>query len=76
MYRRFYYYAFILGCLFVIGLFVYSFNKIMNNQKKVKSGVPTSEERYTFDPCCPCLKHGEEAVMIVDGSYFCTKCIE
>jgi len=76
MYRRFYYYAFILGCLFVIGLFIYSFNKIMNNQKKVKAGVPTSEETYNFDPCCPCLEHGEEAVMIVDGSYFCTKCIE
>ena len=76
MYRKFYYFAFIVGCLFVIVLFVYSFGRIMKNRKKVENlGIPTSEERYEFDPCCPCSKHGEEAVMIKDGSYFCEKCI-
>ena len=80
MYKKIYYFGFVIACAFVVYLFISAFNRIMKQHKRddirIETGIPTSEETYTFDPCCPCLEHGEEAVMIVDGSYFCTKCIE
>jgi hypothetical protein len=77
MYKKIYYFGFVIACAFVIGSFVYSFDKIMKKQKESENVVkPIVNERENFDPCCPCLEHGLEAVEIKDGSYFCAKCIE